>query len=125
MPIQERVTKYTVAQIRNDIVNYRHVIRLTTETGHEVFVAFPPSPPANWLTISGTNTNAFLEESEFDRMHHLLQTESPLFFTSLSLLGLRAFNLSTGSELPGEGPADDDALVEFMTQVRREFANAT
>ena len=98
MPIQERVTDYTVAQLKNDIVNYQQVVNLTTETGHKVFIAFSDNPPAQWLTITGTNTTAYLERGEFDRVHHLLQTESPLFFTSLNLFGIRAFNLTSGSE---------------------------
>jgi hypothetical protein len=79
MPIQERVTNYTIAQLKNDIVNYQQVVNLTTETGHKAFLAFPDNPPAQWLTITGTNTAAYLGRGEFDRIHHLLQTESPLF----------------------------------------------
>lgn len=122
MAIQERVTKYTIAQFKNDVVNYKQVVRLTTETGHQAFIAFPEQPPAQWLTVSGANTTAYLEQGEFDRIHHLLQTESPLFLTSINLLGMRAVNLATGAELPGEGPADDDALVQFMARVRQHLA---
>ena len=118
MPIQERVTNYTVAQLKNDVVSYQQVVNLTTESGHNVFIAFPDNPPAQWLTITGTNTTAYLERGEFDRIHHLLQTESPLFFTSLNLFGIRAFNLTSGSELPGEGPADDEALVQLVAQMK-------
>jgi hypothetical protein len=63
-----------------------------------------------------------LDKGEFDRIHHLLQTESPVFLTSINLFGLRAFNLSTGPELPGEGPGDDDALVQFAADLRRVLA---
>ena len=118
MPIQERVTNYIVAQLKNDVVSYQQVVNLTTESGHNVFIAFPDNPPAQWLTITGTNTTAYLERGEFDRIHRLLQTESPLFFTSLNLFGIRAFNLTSGSELPGEGPADDDALVQLVAQMK-------
>jgi hypothetical protein len=118
MPIQERVTNYTVAQLKNDVVSYQQVVKLTTESGHNVFIAFPDNPPAQWLTITGTNTTAYLERGEFDRIHRLLQTESPLFFTSLNLFGIRAFNLTSGSELPGEGPADDEALVQLVAQMK-------
>ena len=124
MPIRERVTNYTIAQLKNDVVSYQQVVNLTTETGHQVFIAFPDQPPAQWLTITGTNTTAYLERGEFDQIHHLLQSESPLFFTSLNLLELRAFNLSSGSELPGEGPADDEALVQFMANIRPHLADA-
>jgi hypothetical protein len=118
MPIQEPVTNYTVAQLKNDIVSYQQVVNLTTESGHKVFIAFPDNPPAQWLTITGTNTTAYLERGEFDRIHRLLQTESPLFFTSLNLFGIRAFDLTSGSELPGEGPADDEALAQLVAQMK-------
>jgi hypothetical protein len=124
MPIAERVTDYSVALLRNDVVDYQQVVKLTTETGHRVFIAFPEQPPADWLTITGSDTTAYLERGEFDRIHHLLQTEAPLFFTSINLLGLRAFNLSTGAELPGEGPADDEALVQVMATIRQHLADS-
>ena len=120
MPLAERVTDYTVALLKNDVVDYQQVVKLTTETGHKVFIGFPEQPPAQWLTITGSNTTAYLQRGEFDRIHHLLQTETPLFFTSIILVGIRAFNLSTGTELPGEGPADDDALVQLMATMRQQ-----
>lgn len=120
MPISERVTDYTVAQLKNNVVDYQQVINLTTDTGHRVFIAFPAKPPTQWLTITGSNTTAYLERPEFDRYHHLLQTETPLFFTALRFLGFDVFNLTTGTELPGEGPADDDALARLMAQVREQ-----
>jgi hypothetical protein len=124
MPISERVTSYTIAQLKNDIVDYQQVVHLTTETGHKVFIAFPDQPPTEWRTVTGTNTTAYLERGEFDRVHRLLQTETPLFFTSLNLLGIRALNLSTGSELPGEGPADDEALVQLVASIRQHLADS-
>jgi hypothetical protein len=122
MPIQEKVTKYSVAQLRNDVVKYRQTVRLITETGHQAFIAFPEFPPNDWLTVSGATSNIFLEESEFDRVHHLLQTESPVFFTALNLFG-PVFNLSTTAELPGEGPADDDALTQLAASVRAQLGD--
>jgi hypothetical protein len=123
MPIQEPVTSYSVAELRNDVVKYRQVVRLTTETGHQAFIAFPEVPPDDWLTFSGETSNVYLEEGEFDRVHHLLQSENPVFYTALNLLGIRAFNLSTTAELPGEGPADDDALTQLAAQLRAQLAD--
>ena len=121
MPLGERVTDYTIAQLKNEVVDYQQIVRLTTETGHQAFIAFPDQPPAQWLTINASTTTAFLERGEFDRIHHLLQTETPLFFTSINfdLLGIQALTLSTSAELPGEGPADDDALVQLMATIRQ------
>jgi hypothetical protein len=73
---------------------------------------------------SQATTTVHLESGEFDRVHHLLQTEAPLFFTALNLVGLRAFNLNTGTEQPGEGPADDDALVQLMGRMRQRGAGS-
>ena len=123
MPLAERVTSYTITQVKNNIVNYQQIVRLTTETGHQAFIAFPDQPPAQWLTINESNTTAFLERGEFDRIHRLLQTETPLFFTSSFIVG-PVFNLSTSAELPGEGPADDDALAQLMATMRQHVADS-
>lgn len=117
MAIQERVTSYSVAVVRNDFVPYREVVSLTTETG-SVFIGFVATPPAVWLRINGPNTTVFLERTQFDRIHHLVQTESPLFVTTMQGIFGLVFNLSTSAELPGEGPADDDALVDLVAQLR-------
>jgi hypothetical protein len=118
MAIQERVTSYSVAVVRNDFVPYREVVRLTTETGSEVFIGFVATPPADWLRINGPNTIVFLERTQFDQIHHLVQTESPLFVTTMQGIFGLVFNLTTSPELPGEGPADDDALVDLAAQLR-------
>ena len=120
MAIQERVTAYSVTTLRSDLVGYRRVIRLTTETGHQAFVAFPAQPPADWLTVSGPTSTAFLERDEFEHFFHLLQSEAPVFYTALNLFGIRALNVSSTPELPGEGPADDDALADLAARVRVE-----
>ena len=88
MAIQELVTAYTVTTLRSDLVDYRRVIRLTTETGHQAFLAFPPQPPADWLTVSGPTSTAYLERDEFDRVYHVLQSEAPVFYTALNLFGI-------------------------------------
>jgi hypothetical protein len=50
MPIHEKVTSYSVAELRNDVVKYRQAVRLKTESGNQAFIASPESRPANWLT---------------------------------------------------------------------------
>jgi hypothetical protein len=37
---------------------------------------------------------------------------------------LSTFILSTGSELPGEGPADDEALVQLVASIRQHLADS-
>ncbi len=120
MPLSEPVTDYTVTVLKNDIVGYTRTIRLTTDSGHQAFLAFEPVPRQNWLQVSGTYTNVFLAAEEFDRTYHLLQSESPVYFTSIDLFGLAAYSLSSGPELPGEGPADDDALADLAGRMRQE-----
>ena len=56
--------------------------------------------------------------TQFDRIHHLVQTESPLFVTTMQGFFGLVFNLTTSPELPGEGPADDGALVDLAIQLR-------
>jgi len=111
MAIQERVTGYSITHLRNDIVNFHQIVRLATETGHRAFIGFLSRPPAQWLTLAANTSNVFLALTDFDRIHRTLQTESPVFYTAINVIGIRAFNLGTGVEAPGEGPADDDALV--------------
>jgi hypothetical protein len=122
MPLNEKVVSYTVALLKNDLVTYTRVLRLRTESGHRVFFGFEPQPRTNWLEITASNTNVFVHSSEFDRTYHLLQTESPVYFTAIKLLGIDAYNLSTDEELPGEGPGDEDALVTLAARMRQEGA---
>jgi hypothetical protein len=115
MPFHERVAGYTVAQLHNDVVDYDQVIHLTLKTSGPVFIGFPEQQPTDWLTFgSDGTTTVFLQSSQFDGVYHLLQSESPVYCTALSVLGLRAFDLTTGEEPTGEGPADHDALAQFM-----------
>ncbi|MGN6613375.1 MAG: hypothetical protein ACTHLJ_16540 [Angustibacter sp.] len=118
VPFNERVESYTVSLIQNDVVDYQQVVRLRLESGHQVFLAFPSVLPQPPVSFSAGNTTAFLRREEFDRIHQLLQTEAPLYFTALSLLGINAVNLSTDREPVGEGPADHDALVQLAAKLR-------
>ena len=59
MVFNERVMDYTVTTLRNDIVDYRRVVRLTTVSGQQLFLAFPDVPPADWLQFpDGTGEDA-------------------------------------------------------------------
>jgi len=123
MALIERVTDYSVAQLKNDVVDYQQVVNLTTESGIKVFIAFPDNPPAEWITSDGTTTTVYLQRGQFDRVHRLLQSEAPVFFTAFSLFH-RNFVLTTGTELPGEGPADPDALAQLMAGIRQHAADS-
>jgi hypothetical protein len=114
MGFRERVMDYEVSTLRNDVVDYRRVVRLTTVTGGKVFLAFPDDPPADWLQFVGADVTVYLPATDFDATYRLLRQESPVFVTALSVVGLRAYSLDSGDEAPGQGLADPEALVEFM-----------
>jgi hypothetical protein len=122
MVFHERIMDYAVSTLRNDIVDYRRVLRLTTVSGQRLFLAFPDVPPANWLEFVGSDTNVFLPAVDFDATYRVLREESPVFVTALTVVGLRAFSLDSGEEAPGQGAADPEALVQFMAQVRASQA---
>lgn len=118
MPFSERVSNYSVSVLKNGLVPYTRVIRLSTDTGHNAFLAFEPNPRVDWLQFVGNATNVFLHSDEFDRTYRLLQTESPVFYTAINVVGLAAYNLSTSAEPLGEGPADEQELVALAARVR-------
>jgi hypothetical protein len=123
MVFHERVMDYTVSTLRNDVVDYRRVLRLTTVTGQRLFLAFPDVPPDDWLQFAGTaGTNVFLPAADFDATYRVLREESPVFVTALNLIGLRAFSLDSGDEAPGEAATDPEALVQLMAQARAAAA---
>jgi hypothetical protein len=84
----------------------------------------PTTRPRNGSPSTAPPPPCTCKAGEFDRIYHLLQTEAPLFFSALNLFGLRAFNLSTSTELPGEGPADDDALAQLAARIRQHAADS-
>lgn len=114
MAFHERVMDYDVSTLRNDVVDYRRVIRLTTVTGGKVFLAFPDDPPADWLQFVGSSVNVFLPATEFEPTYQLLRHESPVFVTALNVVGLRAFSLDSGDEAPGQGLTDPDPLRQLV-----------
>ena len=82
MVFNERVMDYTVTTLRNDVVDYRRVLRLTTVSGQRLFLAFPDVPPADWLQFpDSTDTNVFLPAADFDATYRVLRDESPVFVT--------------------------------------------
>lgn len=117
MVYHERVMDYTVSTLRNDVAGYRRVLRLTTVSGQGLFLAFPDVPPADWLQFVGTaGTNVFLPAADFDATYRVLREESPVFVTALEVEGLRAFSLDSGDEVPGQGVADPEDLVQLMAR---------
>jgi hypothetical protein len=121
MAINERVLDYSVSTLRNDIVDYHRVIRLTLQDGETIYIGFPPSPPADWLHFAGAGaTNVYLPAADFDATYRVLLEESPVYASAFTLFGIRAFTLSSGQVAPGQHAADAAELREFMARVDAE-----
>ncbi len=114
MAIHERVLDYDVSVLRNDLVDYHRVIRLTTTLGTTTFIAFPPDPPDDWLQFTGGDGTVYLPAADFDATYRVLRGETPVFVTALILEGIRAFSLSSGSESPGQAVADPAELRQLL-----------
>src|SRR5205823_6132009 len=126
MPLFEEITKYSARVGRSDLTDFGRSLSLTLESGGTAFIGFPPVPPDDWLQFNGSSTTVFLAADEYDDVYHLLQTESPVFFTALDLVGLRAAAVHTELDLSrgeptGEG-YDDTSLEALIVRARREAA---
>ena len=125
MAIAEKVLKYSVSVMQNNYLTYFRVIRLSLESGGTAFIAFPKDRPNDWLQFTGADTNLFMTQDEFADVYHLLQSESPVFFTALDLLGFQVgavhteLDLSAG-ETPGEGDQDPQSLEALIRRAKRQ-----
>ena len=89
MPIEDTVVKYSIYVSHNDFVDVQRSIDLNLESGGMAFLHFPDNPPNDWLQFNGSCTTLYMAQDEFADVYHLLQTENPVFFTALNLLGIR------------------------------------
>jgi hypothetical protein len=123
--IADKILTYSVSTFHNDILNYDRQIRLSLESGRMAVIGFPVQRPQDWLQFSGGNTLLYLTAADFDAVYHLIQSESPVFFTALNLFGLRTgaihteLDLSAG-EIPGEGDTDPQTLEATIRRAIRE-----
>jgi hypothetical protein len=131
MPIADKIERYEVHIAQNNFLPYFRSIRLSLESGGTAFIGFPQVRPVDWLQLNGTSTTLYMTADEFSDVYHLLQTESPVFFTALDLLGLEVgavhteLDLSAG-EPPGEGDEDHtQGLAALIRRARREGAAVT
>ncbi len=124
MGFHERVLDFSVSVLRNDVVDYRRVLRLTTVSGQKVFIAFPDVPPADWLQFVGADVNVFLPATDFDATYRVLREESPVFVTALVVVGLRAFSLDSGDEAPGQAAGDPEALRDLVARTTTPGADS-
>ena len=125
MPIFDKITKYSVSVFRSNLQSSTRQVRLTLESGSTASISFTETLPNNFLQFSGSATSLFMTTDQFTDVYHVLQTESPVFFTALDLFGIRMgsvhteLDLSSG-ETPGEGDQDPQSLEALIRRARRE-----
>jgi hypothetical protein len=123
MPIEDKVETYSVRLAQDNFLNVFRSIRLSLESGGTAFITFPKVRPVNFLEFVGSATNLSMTEDQFTDVYHLLQSESPVFFTALNFLGLQVgavhteLDLSAG-ETPGEGDQDPQSLEALIRRAR-------
>jgi hypothetical protein len=104
-------------------------IRLSIESGGTAYIAFPKERPTDWLQFVGSATNLYMTQDEFVGVYHLIQSESPVFFTALNLFGFAVgavhteLDLSVG-EIPGEGEEDPHSLEALIRLAKRQESGA-
>ena len=129
MPIADKVTKYSVSLFQNDFLTYFRQIRLSLESGGTASIQFPKERPSDWLQFFGSSTSLYMTADQFTDVYHLLQSESPVFFTALNLLGLQVgavhteLDLSAG-EIPGEGDEDPQSMEALIRRAMRQQPGA-
>jgi hypothetical protein len=127
MAIADKIERYEVHIGQNNFLSYVRSIRLSLESGGTAFIGFPQFRPPDWLLFNGSSTTVYMTADEFTDVYHLLQSESPVFFTALNLFGLEVgavhteLDLSQG-EPPGEG--DEDHTQSLTALVRRAMREA-
>ena len=128
MAIEDKIMTYSVSVLQTNYLDYTRVIRLSLESGGTAYIAFPKERPVDWLQFNQVATNLFMTADDFDDVYHLLQSESPVFFTALNLVGIMVgavhtqLDLSAG-ETPGEGDEDLQSLEALIRRARREQSN--
>ena len=129
MAIEDKILTYSVSVLQTNYLDYTRVIRLSLESGSTAYIAFPKERPVDWLQFDQGATNLFMTADDFDDVYHLLQSESPVFFTALNLIGFMVgavhtqLDLSAG-EIPGEGDEDPQSLEALIRRARREQSSA-
>lgn len=107
----QEVTSYRVEVFQSSTLVHDRSIRLTLANGDTVSVAFPGSPPADWVSIGASFHEVQMAAHRFDEVQHLLQTEAPVYFTAYEVgsPAIRFAGFSTTPESIGEGLVDADA----------------
>jgi hypothetical protein len=112
----EEIDKYVVDLFELPGANYERELRLTLKSGPTVSIRFPDVPPGDFIDdLAPTFTVVQLAAARFDQIYHLLQTESPVFFTGYEYIlpgtTIRFAGLSSDPEPTGEGFRDAETLA--------------
>lgn len=124
MAIAERITSYSAWVGQTSYLPWTRTLRLGLETGTTAYIGFPNTRPTTWLTFGPGWVDAAMTADQYDDVHHLLQTEDPVFLTALDALGFQVAAVHTELDLSlgeptGEGYRDD-SLEALVVRARRE-----
>ena len=125
MPIEDKIKTYSVSIFQTNFQDNFRQIRLNLESGGTAAIQFPAVRPNDWLQFIGADTSLFMTQDQFTDVYHLIQSESPAFFTALEVEGLQVgavhtqFDLSAG-ETPGEGDTDPQSLEAIIRRAKKK-----
>jgi len=122
MPIvfNRQIESYRVDLFESSNLTYDRGIRLTLpasggDPAHVVSIEFPSIRPADFVNIGTNFTTIQIAANRFDELYHVLQTESPLFFSAYEFpIGgttLRFAGVTSDPEATGEGFRDANTLA--------------
>jgi hypothetical protein len=126
MAIAERITSYSVWVGQTNYLAHDRTIQLSLETGTTVYIGFPQVRPVDWLQFGSGFINLYLMADQYADVYHILQTEDPVFFTALNLVGFQVgavhseLDLSIGEET-GEGYMDQ-SLEALIVRAQKQAA---
>ena len=106
------VDTYTVDIFRSTASDFERTIRLSLigEEPNTVYMRFGGTIPVDFIVNEGEfSWTVHFPLGHFQDILHLLQTESPIYFTAYEFAGpVRFAGLTTDEEHTGEGFRDDD-----------------
>lgn len=108
------VASYRVDVFHSSTLNYTRSLRLqlaptADSPAHTVSIQFPSAIDVDNINIGSTFTTISMPLSRFDALYHVLQTESPVFFTAYEFDAVRFIGITTDPEATGEGFHDPNA----------------
>lgn len=106
----KRVLDYKVDVFESNTLNHDRSLRLElADPEQTVSIQFPSSAPTDFVDIGSSFSTVKMDRHKFDELYHLLQTESPVFFTAYESGSVKFAGLTTDAEGTGEGFKDPNA----------------